>query len=87
MFTYTGVLTRMRRVIGNDHMILVFLALIAGSLAGSAVTFFRELIILTQTMFFASNSDVSDNASESGGFGLGEKGKKLYPKFRRLPLC
>lgn len=57
MVTYTGVLTRIRRVIGNDHMVLVFLALIAGSLAGAAVTFFRELIALIQALIFGSGSE------------------------------
>ena len=50
MATHTAVLSRLRRLIGNDHMILVFLALIAGSLAGIAVVGFRELISLVQML-------------------------------------
>ena len=57
MVTYTGVLTRLRRLIGNDHMILVFLALIAGSLAGAAVTLFREAIVFVQALFFGTGSE------------------------------
>ena len=57
MVTYTGVLTRLRRVIGNDHIILVFLALIVGGLAGSAVILFREFINLILALLFGSGSD------------------------------
>ena len=42
MVIHTAVLSRLRRLIGNDHLILVFLALFAGTLAGSAVVLFRE---------------------------------------------
>ena len=48
MVTYSSIITKCWRVIGNDHMILVFLAMIAGGLAGSAVTLFREFIALIQ---------------------------------------
>jgi CIC family chloride channel protein len=57
MVTYTGVLTRLRRVIGNDQIILVFLALIVGGLAGSAVILFREFINLIQALLLGSGSD------------------------------
>ncbi len=57
MVTHTAVLSRLRRLIGNDHMILVFLALIAGSLAGGAVVAFRELISLVQMLLYGSGSE------------------------------
>ena len=57
MITTTEVVRKFRRVIGNDHMILVFLALIVGGLAGSAVTLFREIIILVQALLFGSGSE------------------------------
>ncbi len=57
MVTHTAVLSRLRRLIGNDHMILVFLALIAGSLAGLAVVAFRELISLVQMLLYGSGSE------------------------------
>ncbi|MDA1090874.1 MAG: chloride channel protein [Proteobacteria bacterium] len=53
----TGLLTKFRRVIDNDHMILVFLALIAGGLAGSAVALFREIITLVQALLYGSGSE------------------------------
>ena len=57
MNAYNGALKRLRRLIGNDHLILVFLALIAGTLAGSAVVLFRELISLVQTILYGSGSE------------------------------
>ena len=57
MVTTTGILTKCRRLIGNDHMILVFLAMIAGGLAGSAVTLFREIITLIQIQLYGSGSE------------------------------
>ena len=57
MVIHTAVLSRLRRLIGNDHLILVFLALIAGTLAGSAVVLFRELISLVQTILYGSGSE------------------------------
>ena len=57
MVTTTGILTKCRRLIGNDHMILVFLAMIAGGLAGSAVTLFREIITLIQILLYGSGSE------------------------------
>ena len=57
MVTYSSIITKCRRVIGNDHMILVFLAMIAGGLAGSAVTLFREFIALIQALLFGSTSE------------------------------
>ena len=57
MVTYSSIITKCRRVIGNDHMILVFLAMIAGGLAGCAVTLFREFIALIQALLFGSTSE------------------------------
>ena len=57
MVTYSSIITKCRRVIGNDHMILVFLAMIAGGLADSAVTLFREFIALIQALLFGSTSE------------------------------
>ena len=57
MVIHTAVLSRLGRLIGNDHMILVFLALIAGSLAGGAVVAFRELISLVQAILYESGSE------------------------------
>ena len=57
MVIHIAVLSRLRRLIGNDHLILVFLALIAGTLVGSAVVLFRELISLVQTILYGSGSE------------------------------
>ena len=57
MVTYSSIITKCRRVIGNDHMVLAFLAMIAGGLASSAVTLFREFIALIQALLFGSTSE------------------------------
>ena len=57
MVIHIAVLSRLRRLIGNDHLILVFLALFAGTLAGSAVVLFRELISLVQTIWYGSGAE------------------------------
>ena len=43
-FTYIRILLRLRRLIRNDHLILVILAIVAGTAAGAAVIGFRETI-------------------------------------------
>lgn len=54
---FNGLVSGLRRLIGNDHMVLVMLALIVGSLAGCAVILFRETIKLVQTLFYGSGSE------------------------------
>ncbi|MEE9317973.1 MAG: chloride channel protein [Rhodospirillales bacterium] len=56
-YTYIRMLSRLRRLVRNDHLIMVILALVAGSLAGSAVILFRELISLVQTISYGSGSE------------------------------
>ncbi|NQU62015.1 MAG: chloride channel protein [Rhodospirillales bacterium] len=55
--TYNGLVSGLRRLIGNDHMVLVVLGLIVGSLAGCAVILFRETISLAQIIFYGSRSE------------------------------
>jgi chloride channel protein, CIC family len=57
MITYNEVLTRLRRLIGNDHLILVVLAMVVGTVAGGAVIGFREAISFIQLMLYGSGSE------------------------------
>ena len=56
-FTYARILLRLRRLIRNDHLILVVLSLVAGSAAGGAVVLFREAISYIQLGFYGSDSE------------------------------
>lgn len=55
--TYSQFLLKLRQLVRNDHLILVFLALVVGSLAGGAVIGFREAIDAAQTVFYGSGSE------------------------------
>jgi CIC family chloride channel protein len=57
MITYNGVLKRLRRLIGNDHLILLILAMVVGTVAGAAVIGFREAISFIQLMLYGSGSE------------------------------
>jgi len=57
MNAYNGALKRLRRLIGNDHLILLVLAMIVGTLAGGAVIGFREAISFIQLMLYGSGSE------------------------------
>jgi len=94
MAAHTAVFSKLRRLIGNDHLILVFLALIAGSLAGSAVIAFRELISLVQTLLYGSGSERLFSGAEAlpwwkillaptaGGLVVGAMTRFLLPRKR-----
>jgi len=56
-FTYLRFLLRLRRLIRNDHLILAFLALVAGAAGGAAVIAFREAISFVQLVFYGSDSE------------------------------
>ena len=56
-FTYIRILLRLRRLIRNDHLILVILAIVAGTAAGAAVIGFRETISFTQLALYGSDSE------------------------------
>ena len=56
-FSHIGMLSKLRRLIRNDHMILVILALVAGSAVGGAVIGFREAISFVQWAAYGSGSE------------------------------
>ncbi|MCH8990239.1 MAG: chloride channel protein, partial [Acidobacteria bacterium] len=56
-FTYSRMLLSLRRLIRNDHLILVVLSLVAGCVAGGAVVLFREAISSIQLGFYGSDSE------------------------------
>ena len=56
-FTYSRMLLRLRRLIRNDHLMLVVLSLVAGSVAGGAIVLFREAISFIQLGFYGSDSE------------------------------
>ena len=56
-FTYIRILLRLRRLIRNDHLILVILAIVAGTAAGAAVIGFRETISFIQLALYGSDSE------------------------------
>jgi CIC family chloride channel protein len=56
-FSHIGMLSKLRRLIRNDHMILVILALVAGSAVGGAVIGFREAISFFQLTAYGSGSE------------------------------
>ena len=49
---YARLLLAARRVIRNDHLILMVLALVVGCASGAAVVAFRETIELVQHVFY-----------------------------------
>ena len=53
-FKYARLLLAARRVIRNDHLILMVLALVVGCAAGAAVVAFRETIDLVQFLFYGT---------------------------------
>jgi CIC family chloride channel protein len=57
MNAYNGALKRLRRLIGNDHLILLVLAMVVGTMAGGAVIGFREAISFIQLMLYGSGSE------------------------------
>jgi CIC family chloride channel protein len=57
MITYNGVLKQLRRLIANDHLILVVLAMVVGTVSGGAVIGFREAISFIQLMLYGSGSE------------------------------
>ena len=67
MNTYDIIIKKLRLIIGNDHLILVILALFVGTIAGAAVIVFRESISIVQFGFYGSASErffSNDNNSE-----------------------
>ena len=56
-FTYIRIFLRLRRLIRNDHLILVILAIVAGTAAGAAVIGFRETISFIQLALYGSDSE------------------------------
>ena len=56
-FTYIRILLRLRRLIRNDHLILVILVIVAGTAAGAAVIGFRETISFIQLALYGSDSE------------------------------
>ena len=56
-FTYFRILLRLRRLIRNDHLILVILAIVTGTAAGAAVIGFRETISFIQLALYGSDSE------------------------------
>ncbi|MBC8338229.1 MAG: chloride channel protein [Rhodospirillales bacterium] len=57
MLTYDAMIKRLRRMIGNDHLILVVMAMIVGTVAGGAVIGFRETISFVQLALYGSGSE------------------------------
>ena len=57
MVTYSGALKWLKRLIGNDHLILLVLAMVVGTIAGAAVIGFRETISFIQLMLYGSGSE------------------------------
>jgi len=57
MITYNGVLKQLRRLIANDHLILVVLAMVVGTVSGGAVIGFPEAISFIQLMLYGSGSE------------------------------
>ena len=57
LLTSSRFLKALRRVVGNDQLILAVLALFVGSASGGAVILFRETITLVQTLFLGSGDE------------------------------
>ena len=57
MNTYYTILKKLRVIISNDHLILVILAMVIGTVAGAAVIGFREAISFVQLLFYGSGSE------------------------------
>ncbi|MEE8352701.1 MAG: chloride channel protein, partial [Rhodospirillales bacterium] len=53
----SSILSGLRRLFGSEHMVMTILAVVVGSLVGSAVILFREVISLIQTAFYGSGSE------------------------------
>lgn len=56
-FTYIRLVSRLRRLVRNDHLILSVLALIVGTATGAAVIGLREAIDLVQWAFYGSANE------------------------------
>lgn len=56
-FRYARLLLTLRRVVRNDHLILMGLALVVGCASGAAVVAFREAIDLAQNLFYGVDHD------------------------------
>ena len=56
-FKYARLLLAARRVIRNDHLILMVLALVVGCASGAAVVAFRETIEIFQSLFYGSGHE------------------------------
>lgn len=57
-FTVSRLLMRLRKVLGNDQLIVSILALVVGAAGGGAVILFREGIVLVQTLAYGSGTDL-----------------------------
>ncbi len=57
MNKYNIILKKLRLIIGNDHLILVILAMAIGTIAGAAVIGFREAISFVQLVLYGSGSE------------------------------
>jgi len=55
--SYHRILSRLRRLLRNDHLILSVLGGVIGCLTGGAIILFRELILLVQLGLFGSASE------------------------------
>ncbi len=59
--TYLRLLSKFRRMLRNDHLVLSVLAIVVGSLTGAAVVAFRELIALIQLATYQAEAErISD---------------------------
>jgi CIC family chloride channel protein len=56
-FKYARALLAVRRLIRNDHLILMILALVVGCASGAAVVAFREAIELIQHLFYGTDHE------------------------------
>ena len=57
MSIYYNILKKLRLLLGNDHLILVILAMVIGTVAGAAVIGFRESISFIQLILYGSGSE------------------------------
>ena len=56
-FKFAQLLLALRRVIRNDHLVLMVLALVVGCASGAAVVLFREAIDLVQMAVYGTDHD------------------------------
>jgi len=94
MITYSDALKKLRRLVSNDHLILVVLAMVVGTVAGAAVIGFRETISFIQLMLYGSGSERLFSSGHSlawwqillvpmvGGFVVGAMVHFMLPKKR-----